>query len=633
MSFTTGLTLYASSRFTTGVNFTFSSVVVGESNFSLLSTGIATFTGQVLSVSAPIDSISNLTSGTLNFVGGKLFSLSSTIQGADNFTVTVQGLHDYYNVNNLYTFAVDVWFPHISDVSRDLVGFSLVTNNSRATHTHTILGGGIDCSYLMDFYNRIHIEPSPLDLGQVVDIKIVSAAIWNSFFVSKVITSIFNSNLPDVVINFPLILPATLLPLENLTFNLTVERIGVPIIAGSYDFHIDNIPYPLNIIGFRALFWPFNSISDFKEVREYKTDIIKCLSAEQRFVVRPIPRVILNYTYLFKNTQEYITAKTVAKYISHYPIAQALWTEAILLKNLVVDQTIIPCVTANYEYAIGSTIVFWSSYLIWEIRLIVDITSTTIILEKGLGINYSSCWVAPLTIGYVDGSIDLTTDEGFKNTARINNISTTPYYEPLSFFTNTFQDIPILELPVVVTGGISNNFSRLQGTIESTIGLIIKIDQEIYSRDSTNIILFAANHTELNKLRRGFDYLQGRYKPFWLPSNQPDAHALSSLIVGRTYVDVTNYNFNSYPIEYVRLVGTDSTGALQYQQCFHVSSIIVNPDSTERINFSNAATVNIINIQQVQILLKVRLNTDAITYEHQARGRTLINTSVIEIRD
>ena len=631
MSFTTGLTLYASSSFTTGVNFTFHSVLVGESNTSLLSTGIATFTGQVLSVSAPINSISNLTSGTLNFLGGKLFSLSSTIQGTDNFTVTVQGLHDYYNVNSLYTFAVDAWFPYISDVSKDLVGFSLVTNNSRATHTHTILGGGIDCSYLMDFYNRIHLSPVTMNLGQVIDTKVVYSAIWNSYFVSKTITSIVNVNLPDITMNFPMSIPATLTFLRNVIFSITVNRLGVPNILGSFNFIVDGHVNNYNIIGFRALFWPFNSLSSCKEIRTYSTDVIPCRSQESRSIIRTIPRLQLTYSFLFKTNAEFSLAKSLGKYVTSLPIAMPLWTDAIKLTDLSSGQTVINCKTATYEYAVGSIVVFWKSYLVWEIGSIFSMNSTSITLEQPLTSSYASCFLVPIYAGYSTSSLDISSQEHYVKTASISIVSVTPFYEPIPFFTNYFNALPILDLSLVVSGGVINGYKREQVEVASTVGNVVRIDVETYTRERTNINLFSANHSQLNTLRRGFDFIQGKFNAFWLPSSQQDGFPLSNITVGSEFIIVKNYSFSTYPMDYIRIIGTDATGIVQIPQCYTVVSIIVNSDNTETINFFPPTTVPIVKVTQVQILLKVRLDTDVITYNHQPRGTTLVNTNVVEV--
>ena len=514
--------------------------------------------------------------------------------------------------------------------SLDLVNLTLVTNTLAAAYTYPILGGIIDASFFGDYYNRLHFTPNPLNLGQVVNTYTVPENVWNAFLVPTTLSSITATTLPDVTITLPSLstLPFTFKPLQNIIFSISASQNGVASIKGNFNFITSTFIYPLYITGTRALFWPFNSISSFKESRTYLTDNIKCFSSEQRFTLREKPRLTINYNYKFLTNEEFSFAKILGRKMSALPISLALWTESIKVTNLLAGQLVIPISLAGYEYEIGSTVVFWKSYTVWETGQIVAIATNSFTLHTALIANFSSCWVAPVYTGYAEGGIKIQSEANYKKTGAISITCTSPFCDPVSFFSNTFLGLPLLELPIIVSGGINNNYSKEQQILDADVGILIKIDNESYTRESSTINLFSPNHASLHKLRRGFDYLKGKYQAFWLPSNQRDMQALTALHIGDPFILIANGNFTNFPIPYIRIIGTNNLG--DTSQCFTIALIEVINSTTEKITFTTLSTVDMV-VSEIQILTKVRLDTDTINYDHQARGITNISVAVIEV--
>jgi len=580
----------------------------------------------VLLGSAPFINSPNQTTVNLNY-------LSVAMGGIDPITgvETTRALRQSFGTASNGTW-IDGYPPFASDVQQPLLSNPTYGSYTFGSYTTTLTAGHLANNYLNDYYFRIWVDVTNLALGNVLSAQVKYINIWNSYLTSKVLTSISLVSLPDVTITSGLTLPYTFTPLMYKTITVGIPTSGQPAISGTiaYNFSGTNIPIT-TVTGQRVLFWPFNSISTFKESREYATDIIKALGSEQRFSIRPIPRLTLDYNYIYKDNAEFTSAKLLGKRVANSALAQALWTEAIKLTNLTAGQTIITVATANFEYTIGTTIVFWKSYLIWEIGTIASLTTTTITLQQALQASYTSCWLAPIYIGYTSSGIQINSDEGYSKTGSISMTCHSPYYGAINPFTFTLQSLPIFDFPIVVTGGLPNNYTRNQESIEVISGDVLRFDTENYTREATAITIFAPDRLTVNKYRRMFDYFQGRFNLFFFPSNQKDGSPLTTLIVGTDSIKVVNNQFTTSTIGYVRVIGTDGTGTGQVQESFQVSGVTDNGDGTETIGFVVAATKIISTVTQVQILIKARFDSDTINFQYQTRNKCLVNVTILEV--
>jgi len=513
--------------------------------------------------------------------------------------------------------------PYTSDVGIGKVGLVLTRNIN--TYTRSLTAGHIAQSYLFDFYYRIHSSLVSIKLGNVLSEQIFTIEIWNSYFVTSTISAINNTLLPDALLNFPPGLPYTFKPLEFVDATLTVEAVGQSVINGFYTLVFGTQTITIYVTGQRVILWPF-APQTLTGKREWLTDIIPSRHGEQRFTLRETPREILSYNYLFKDTREYSLAKVIGQFNSHLALATPLWTDAVQLTNLVIGQTSVFFTTANLELQVNSIVVFWSNFDSYELSEVLSVFSDHIVLKQTIKIDRKKCWIIPVFIGYTESGINLNRSENKSLTGAVDFNITNTYNLPVWPNGITYLGLPVVIDNSIVTGGLSERFSRDTSTFDSETGELVNYNNDDYNRGNQILSLKAKSRVELYSIRRMFDYLQGKFNTFWLPAFNSDLVAVESLALSATSIKVVYGGWAQFGVNYIRILGT--TGTILY---FQVTSSTDNLDGSETLALTPSASSAIPIIKRIEILTKMRLDTDSIEFSRNNTRVTTVKAACIEV--
>ncbi len=629
---TIGVTRYTS-------NFTAPTVAYSNSstNDTTISSGIIKLTGYKLAPYTPSDESTLVNPGIIKLVGNKLNSTASTLNGGEGYLVRIQQTIDLTVLSDsMAGFAIDfaVSSPHYQTVTNHpycsittlCLGGVYVNNLPIDTVTYALPGYNIAYSYLYDFYYRIHTSIRNLQLGNVLSEQIFLVEIWNSWLTATDLVSVTETGLDDVLLDFPITLPFTFKPLQYITGTITVSQEGIATIDGDFylTFNTENIT--IHVSGQRVILWPFIPQDTFTETREWNTDILQARHTETRYANREFARLILEFKYTFKYTLEYSYAKKLAKKIAHLALATPLWSEALPVRSVTIGQTIIPVIVAYREYEVGEIVVFWKSYKEFEIKEIADIDSQSITLTKPMVTNLTNCYLLPVKIGYIQEGINLVRDDNHKLVGGIKYTITNPFTLPIWPNSETYDSLPVVSKKLIVSGGLTERYSRNIEIFDNIVGKFITFDVDDYNRTNLTLTIKTKTPRELFDVRRQLDYLMGKYKPFWLPSFNQDLLAQTNLASGATSLKV-NYGFWDITlVSPIRVVGSN----IQY---FNVTASADNGDGTETLALTPPCSTLITNITSVEILTKVRLDTDSISLSHTGKRITNISIPTLEVLD
>jgi hypothetical protein len=625
---TKGLAQYTSNFIPSPILF-LNTPYVANSNVNLL-TGYVTYNTNILATVTPSSTDAIITSGSITYKGSLLHIVAQTLRGGLTHANAIENASSPYLSHDLSEHAVDYWFPHANDTTVQKTNTVLTDNLPISMNTNTIFGDKIAHSYLHDFYYRVHSTITGLVLGNVLSEQVFQLQIWNSWLSDYSLTSINKLNLPDVNLALPVTTPYTFTPLKFIDGTVTVAATGQAAIEGTYTLVFQGQELVIDVSGQRVILWPFIPKTNFNETKQWSTDIIASRHGEQRLSNREIPRRALQFNYTFKESSEYVLAKQLANTMCHLAAATPLWSDVTYLTNLVIGQTVIYLDTTKLEYYVNGLVVFWKSYLSYDIAEISAVYSDRIILKLGLKHNYSSCWAAPTLIGYLPNGITLSRGENQEKSCSIAYNIVDSFNSGVWSVTDTFLTLPVLTASSVVTGGLDEKFSRNVEVFDSESGNFIPLDVEDYNRHRQSIQIKSRSVTELYNLRRMFDYLQGKYKTFWLPSYNNDYIASTNLSSGATSINVIYSQLGTYPIGYVRITGKTLAG-VAISSYFTVSGTTSNTDGTDTIGLSPAVATAIYNISRIDVMKKVRLDTDTIEFTHSNKRITTVKATVVEV--
>lgn len=165
------------------------------------------------------------------------------------------GLLDPNISSNLHAFELDWWPPHDDDTEATPI-LALVTHWP-VEQAARELPGYRTRDYADDLYNRVHIYPQLVALGNVVSTQTTPIAVWNAWLVDRTLVSI-NGLAEGLQVSGqaspPLLVPA----LAELAWQLAVTPDGQPVLDTQVSWAFDNgASASLRVTANRIIAWTF----------------------------------------------------------------------------------------------------------------------------------------------------------------------------------------------------------------------------------------------------------------------------------------------------------------------------------------------------------------------------------------
>lgn len=525
--------------------------------------------------------------------------------------------------DNLHAYTVNYWFPYASETvefitqAPDTVGKNLPIE----TVTYPILSGGLINSYFDDFYNRIHVFPKKIDLGNITSLQTTQVEVWNSYLTTNALTSIQLNNLDGITFTNASGLN-TYAALESRFYTLTALADGQSIINGNVRLNFATGSVTIPITGQRGFIFPFAPLTSYKETINWTSNVIQTISSEQVLALKDIPKQTLSYNYRFKTVNEFTLAKNIAKKYQHLTLVSPIWAQTTRISNVTVGSTTINVKTDFLELAIGDLAVIYQNYLLYEVVEITAKTSTSVTIKQATTTTFTGnlCFI-PAKICYTPKGFDFN-----RNAASVNSLSVT--FENTKGFTlssisgySTYLSLPIIETITPIESSITENFEREVEYINNDLGDLEPISLINYTKDRKILNLFSHGQANIYKMKRLLDYFKGKKNYFFLPSFSADGEPLvTSLTVASTFIQINYAGFSLTIPKYIRIIADVNT-------IIEVASVSKSI-TTETITFVSPLVSAITGIKSIQILTKCRCDTDNFTIDYDYSKHEYITAKV-----
>lgn len=193
------------------------------------------------------------------------------------------------------TFPIPIFLAD-EDIFGDLIDNRPVASNDR------LLDGQLCPMFVLDFYNRVHVTPQVIALGNLVSAQVRSWEVWNAFFTSNNNISLtIAGDSTGVILTEPGIPPTLYAALEARVYEINVGLTGPPAIDVVYTWVFDTETVSLELTGNRVIIFAFSPdwSDDVVERYEWATQIIEADDGgERRNRLRTNPRRSLEYRVL-----------------------------------------------------------------------------------------------------------------------------------------------------------------------------------------------------------------------------------------------------------------------------------------------------------------------------------------------
>ena len=483
-------------------------------------------------------------------------------------------------------------------------------------------------SFFDDYYNRIHLTPKNIDLGNLLAVQTRDIQVWNAYIEPQLLDSIDSSGTDGVELEEPMLTPTLFAALELRHYTLSVSTSGAPIIDASYIFDFPLEDVTLKVIGRRVVIWAFKPNYPIRESLEWRTDIIPSFNGEQRIRLRNAGRQSLTLESVISPT-EFIKAKALAYQWAHRVFGVPVWMDMRYKGPLAAGSMSISIDTLYSDFRSSDIIIVWQSNDVFEAAEVDTVTSGLINLKLPLISSYTNAYVMPIRYASALNGLNFSRDgDAIVKSAVSFTIKNNIDKSDTSGFL-MYKSKPVLVDALISSDSISDQYSRSIDVFDNGSGIITTDIKNNYVNIVSKIALKAFGAEAIWRYKRLLHSFYGRQKTFFIPSWSEDFKVLEDIGSASAAIKIQNIGYTLYYDNQFMILETVA-GA---RYCNRILGSSIDVDGSEQIALENTFGVSILaaNIKRAGILKHVRLDTDKIDFEHDVADHVSCSFPIREV--
>ncbi len=485
--------------------------------------------------------------------------------------------------------------------------------------------GAMSPAFGADWYDRVHVIPGRLDLGNVISNITRQIEVWNAWGSAKTLSFIAASGTTGgITLSGQSAPPLIFGPLQSRMYTLTVSTVGDPVIDAGYTFNVGAERPLLSVTGRRIVVWSFRPdwSGGITERLTWLTDVLAAYDgSEQRMRLRDHARRGIEYAFMLSgHDARLLEALTFGWGARLYCLP--VWWEADFLAAGVNAGTTQVTVTdaALKDYREGGLVVFWRDSGSCEAVEILSISGDTVTLKLPLSQAFpSGARVMPAVLARLDGetTYDHITDRMVQGRARFEVDGATD--RAAAEIGPTWNGYAVLDERPDRAEDVIESWARTLAVLDNLTGIVTMDDTSgspIIRRAYTWLL---NGRAAIDRWKKWGSARAGRFNALWLPTFADDLELV--LPVGDTDTTLRVKNTLS-----ARYVGAHPLRAavrveLVNGQVFHrrVTGITELDSQTEAVGIDSAlgVIVNPTDIRRLMWMSLARLDADALEIHYE----------------
>lgn len=477
-------------------------------------------------------------------------------------------------------------------------------------------------SFGLDFFDRLHITTTLLDLGNVVGLQSRTITVWNAFRRVQTLADIAETGVVGITFTGGGVPPYDFPVLGEQTYTITVSPEGPPTVDATFVWDFAPHDLALHVVGSRVTAWSFEPdwSSPVVERLEWKTDLLQSFDgSEQRGALRLGPRASWEFESFFTGADRR-RAETVMWGWGARVWALPIWTDGLDLgADLPLGSTEILLDTAGRDYSAGSLAMILADSDSFEVLEVDSVAADRIVLRRPT----ISAWpggarVYPARIARLMDTVRIPRWDGSASGARVIFDATAPVDRTADDGTATHRGYPVLTTRPNWSGGFDVEFARKLALIDSMTGRIFVDDEAELPLATQRMRFLFATRAEVTAWRAMLYALRGRAGAAWIPTWEDDFRVVAPIANTATAIDVeaTSYarQINLAPGRSdIRIELTD--GTVFYRRITGASEASATVE-TLQIDAALGRTVSVADIVSVSFMALSRLDSDAVELSH-----------------
>lgn len=496
-------------------------------------------------------------------------------------------------------------------------------------------------SYFDDFYLRIHVVPSAIDVGNVVTHQTRDFYVWNAWLEQKTCASVTPSGTLDgITLTGQPAPPILYAPLQQRTYQIQVNTAGDPLIDGAYTFNFGVEQPILRVTGRRIVIWPIRPdwARGVTERLEWATDVLPAYDGtEQRVRLRTNARRALEMDFTAHGHDARI-AETLLFGWGGRRYCLPVWMERDVLAAPVAAGSATLTVTdaALKDYRAGGLVVLWASAAQAEAIEILAIAGNTLTLKTPTSRAYpAGVSVCPGMLARIDGDAPVRRATDNLVETRLRFLDEQAIDRAAAEIGPAWQGYAVLDERPDRAEDVSEAWSRTLAVLDSLAGLVAVEDasgQPVIRRTYSWLL---NGRAAIDRWKRWAAARAGRMNALWLPTFADDLQVTDTIADTHTTIKVKNAMIARYvgahPLR--AAIRIETTAGQVYHRLVMSATEIDEATESLAIDSSLGATLAPTQITRVMWMGLARLDADAVEIHYETDSLARLSATFRIVRE
>lgn len=496
--------------------------------------------------------------------------------------------------------------------------------------------GGELPSYSHDLYDRVHVTPAVLELGNVIGEQQYSIRAWNAHRRAMVLSGITATGDDGIRLEggAP---PQTYAALQERTYTLTIETDGPPIIDARYTLTFGDETLRISISGARivAWTWPPDWSKAIVERLSWLTEIHESPAfVEQAVSRRPWPRQEIEFTAGATGRHRAAMDAAIWGWGARTWAVPIYADGAQLLEGVPGGASELLLDTQDRRFAAGglAQLQLESDPRVVETVEIRAVHAGRLELTRPTRMDWSAnAWVRPMMRAYLAPETNLVSFNGRAATTTLRFVNAEPAIWAGPHDLPTYRGLPVVEWRPDWSGEPEHGARRSILTVDNTTGIVERTDQAGMPQQSVQLSWLWPTRAASMRFRGLLYYLRGRSQPVWIPSGHEDLVLVDVVASAAESMDVEAIGYATHLAGMpgrrdVRIELHD--GRVLYRRITGAQQI---DDETERLAFDSppGITFTPADVRLISYLSAVTLASDSVELAFWT-GETTMSTTTFK---
>ena len=477
-------------------------------------------------------------------------------------------------------------------------------------------------SFTEDYYDRVHVRPSRIDLGSTMSVQTREVEVWNAWLEAHLLTAIVASNAEGMTLSGPAAPPTVFGPLESRLYVLAVTPSGPPVVNATFRLDFTRDRPVLRALGRRIVGWVFGPdwSEPVLERLEWKTDVLESHAGfEQRVRVRGAPRRSFEYRLLLGSDAARVLLENRLLAWQARVYGLPVWPDATVSASPIpAGATSLALATAHRDFVAGGLVGLVSG-------LRAEFAEITAVGAEGLSLNdpLAEDWpagtkIVPVRSARVQNDLGVAylTDAIAAARPRFQledewPLTPTPESED-------YLGLPVLWTPPNWTEDVQGEYGRKWQELDFLTGRRVIDDLTGVATTTRTHRWLLVGRAAIAAFRAWLAARAGKLKPFWLPSFQADLEVVAPVGGTDAFLTVANRGYAEGPGPVVgrRDLLITTTGGARFLRRIGAASVLDAARELVTIDRALGTTLQPEAFQRISFLRLVRLDTDHVEIAH-----------------